>query len=145
MVDFVNQFINHSPLVNPYEEGTAILKWAIAKHYQKSAVDGNRGRKVGDEGRKHSANLQKRRKVSREACVATNRCVVFYKDKGETTDFDNTIPEWHMPLEKLQTIYDKARFERYLNWKKQPYIGWRKYCFNRSFKRRIPWLHSEGK
>ena len=90
------------------------------------------------------ANLQKRRKESRAACVATNRCVVFYKDKGETTDFDNRIPEWNMPLEKLQAIYDKAHFERYLNWKKQPYIGWKMYCFNRSFKRRIPWLHSEG-
>ena len=103
MFDFVNQFINHSLLVNPYEEGSAILKWAVAKRYQKSAVDETRGRKVGDEGRKHKENLQKRWKESREACVAKNRCIVFYKNT-KTADFDHTIPQWNMSLKKLLTF-----------------------------------------
>ena len=143
MFESVNQFVSISPLINPYEEGSAVLKWAIAKQYPKSAVDEVRGRRAGKDGNSFMEDFLKRKEESREACLKTNTCVDSYKNRN-TTDFDDTIPDWNMSLKRLKVIYDKARFERYLNWKKEPYIGWKKYCFTRSFKRRIPWLHLDG-
>ena len=49
-----------------------------------------------------------------------------------------------MPLEKLQLIYDEARFERYLNWKKQPYIGWKKYFLIEVLREEYPGFFSDG-
>ena len=119
------EYVKRSPLYNPYEEGNAILKWAVAVYRKEKATRGSKSRVLGDDDQTDDEPPE--------------GSALSYNKAGGTRDFDHLIPKWDITLDQLQEMYDKARFERYLAWKK---TYW--FCFKKEFKRRIPWLYPEN-
>ena len=136
--EYVEEYISRSSLYNPYREGSAILKFALFTHEEKSNVHKVRGQQLGNERKEES------RSWKRPDCILTKTCVNSYRSKGGTKDFDHTIPEWDITLQELQVVYDQARFERNLQWKKKYWFIQKKFCFRMKFKRRIPWLYGQN-
>ena len=120
----MKEYIKRSPLYNPYEEGNVILKWAVAV-YRKSRANKYRSRILGND--------------QIDDDELEEGTALYYNNAGGTRDFDYLIPEWDITLSDLQEVYDKARFDRYLDWK-QTYF----FCFETDFKRRIPWLYPDN-
>ena len=148
---YVNEHINLSPLSNPYEEGSLILKWAIHKHQRRrGALDVVRGQGTRKENHVEfeSRNILKSAPNPVLPVLTPN----YYRNWGRTEDFDHYIPKWDITLDQLQVLYDKARFERFLEWSTKSlgrqtnrrWFAWRKLCFSTSFKRRIPWLYPQN-
>ena len=122
----IKEYINRSPLYNPYEEGNAILKWAVAVYRRKKKPHVSKFRSRASDDQTDDDGPEE-------------GTVLSYNNAGGTPDFDHLIPEWDITLPQLQEIYDTARFDRNLDWA-QTYF----FCFEKQFKRRIPWLYPEN-
>ena len=70
--------------------------------------------------------------------------VAYYSDK-KNTDLEDKVTTWDMSAEDLQTFYDDARFENFLDWEYDDVtnVDGKRQCKKVSLKRRIPWLYPE--
>ena len=115
IIEIVEEYLNHSALQHPLEEGYMIYKWAKTVHTCRKSC--------GIARRRHHNNYGVTKSPSED------RTPFSYKHE-KNTESETGVPTWNIPLSILDGLFDRARFDRYLTWNE-----------NTAFKRRIPWLY----
>ena len=72
--------------------------------------------------------------------IKTENMPKHHSDK-KNVDLEDKVPKWDISFEDLVTFYDKARFEKYLDWELDEVVNGQ--CSKRQLKRRITWLYPE--
>ena len=126
---YIVEYIERSSLRNPYSEKDVIWRWAymIYEHRKAKRINTHKSRAI-------SFNTNLFRAIKSESMPK------YYSDK-KNVDLEDKVPKWDISFQDLVTFYDKARFEKYLDWELDEVVSGQ--CSKRQLKRRITWLYPE--
>ena len=120
----VTRYVEKSPLENPYIAKEFIIEAAIDHYHHRKLL---------------GANIQTNKNTvrGRSNVVPPQHYRIF-----QNHDLEHNVPKWRITFEQLVDFYDRARFERYID------FSYRKCCWKctkeKEFKRRITWLLPEN-
>jgi len=114
----IEQYIDNSPLANPWEEGNMIFRWAETVHKCRKS----RGITTRKDGINHN-----------ERDLASKGKTPLDYEYKKNVDSEKSVPSWDVSPSDFDGFFDSARFDRYLEWDEQP-----------EFKRRSTWLYPDN-
>ena len=120
----VTRYVEDSPLVNPYIEKEFILEGALDHYYGRKTL---------------GVNILDNNTTGRGRSIVI--APINFKHQNNTV-LENRVPTWDITFQQLLDFYDRARFERYID------FTYRKCCWKctkeKEFKRRITWLFPQS-
>ena len=110
MSSIISEYLKRSPLRNPYGSKNDVWKWPYLIYKNRNARGRNKHRSITI-----SAQTNRFKARGLEDMVM----MLMY---SKNVALEDNIPSWDIDAEDLQTFYDEARFQKFLDWEYEDVI-----------------------
>ena len=142
MISLVSEYVCLSPLLNPYEDKTAIMRWADSMYYQRKLRSGAKSKNNFSSSKVFILPVDKQlvyRTLRVEDQVTLNKEPLYYKDIKNSA-LEPQIPVWDISMLELRDLYHSVRLHAYFDYESPVYAPSSSACVSKPIKRLIPWL-----